>query len=29
MVTPKEEDFVVEKLGKLIGEGINDTLHEK
>ncbi len=29
MVTPKEEDFIVEKLGKLIGEGINDTLHEK
>ena len=29
MVTPKEEDFVIEKLSELIGEGINDALHKK
>ena len=28
MVTPKEEDFIVEKLAELISEGINNTLHE-
>ena len=28
MVTPKEEDFVIEKLAQLISEGINQTLHE-
>lgn len=27
MVTPKEEDFVIEKLSELIGEGINKCLH--
>lgn len=29
MVTPKEVDFLVNKLSKLIGEGINLTLHKK
>ena len=29
MVTPKEEDFIVEKLSLLIGEGINKALHKK
>ncbi len=29
MVTPKEEDFVIEKLSGLISEGINQTLHNK
>lgn len=29
MVTPKEEDFIIEKLSELIGEGINKTLHKK
>ncbi len=29
MVTPKEEDFVIEKLSSLISEGINQTLHDK
>lgn len=29
MVTPKEEDFVIEKLADLISEGINQTLHDK
>lgn len=28
MVTPKEVDFLVEKLGLLIGNGINKSLHE-
>ncbi len=28
MVTPKEVDFVIEKLGLLIGNGINKSLHE-
>ncbi len=28
MVTPKEEDFIIEKLSELIGEGINKTLHK-
>ena len=28
MVTPKEEDFIIEKLSELISEGINSTLHE-
>lgn len=29
MVTPKEVDFVIEKLGFLISNGINKSLHEK
>lgn len=29
MVTPKEEDFVIEKLASVISEGINESLHEK
>lgn len=29
MVTPKEEDFIIEKLSELIGEGINKALHKK
>ena len=29
MVTPKEEDFVIDKLSELISEGINEALHEK
>lgn len=29
MVTPKEIDFVIEKLGDIIGNGINKTLHKK
>lgn len=29
MVTPKEIDFVVEKLGEVLGSGINQTLHSK
>ena len=29
MVTPKEVDFLVEKLGLIISNGINKTLHEK
>lgn len=29
MVTPKEEDFVIEKLAELISEGINNSLHKK
>ena len=29
MVTPKEEDFIVQKLSELISEGINLTLHKK
>lgn len=28
MVTPKEVDFIMEKLGTLIGNGINKCLHE-
>lgn len=28
MVTPKEVDFVMEKLSEVIGEGINEALHE-
>ena len=28
MVTPKEEDFIVEKLSELISDGINSTLHK-
>lgn len=28
MVTPKEVDFMIEKLGLLIGNGINKSLHE-
>lgn len=29
MVTPKEVDFVIEKLAKVLGEGINTVLHSK
>ena len=29
MVTPKEVDFIVEKLATVFGEGINISLHEK
>lgn len=29
MVTPKEVDFIVEKLAAILGEGINISLHEK
>lgn len=29
MVTPKEVDFVIDKLGILIGNGINKALHKK
>ena len=28
MVTPKEEDFIIEKLSELISEGINSALHK-
>lgn len=28
MVTPKEEDFIVEKLSELISEGLNNALHD-
>ena len=28
MVTPKEIDFLIEKLSYIIGEGINKSLHE-
>ena len=28
MVTPKEEDFIIEKLSELISEGLNNTLHD-
>ena len=28
MVTPKEEDFIVEKLSDVIAKGINNTLHK-
>ena len=27
MVTPKEVDYIIEKLGLLIGNGINKSLH--
>jgi len=27
MVTPKEVDFIIDKLSYVIGEGINKTLH--
>ena len=27
MVTPKEEDFVIEKLSDLISESLNHSLH--
>ncbi|MBR2707821.1 MAG: GPR endopeptidase [Bacilli bacterium] len=29
MVTPKEEDFIIEKMSELISEGLNSALHEK
>ena len=29
MVTPKEEDFIIEKLSELISEGLNNALHDK
>ena len=29
MVTPKEVDFVIEKLSDIIGNGINNALHDK
>ena len=29
MVTPKEVDFIIEKLGSLLGNGINMALHKK
>ena len=29
MVTPKEVDFLIDKLSFLIGNGINHTLHKK
>lgn len=29
MVTPKEVDFMIEKLGMLIGNGINKSLHQR
>lgn len=29
MVTPKEEDFVVEKLAEVIGKGLNKALHKQ
>ncbi len=28
MVTPKEEDFIIDKLSELISEGINNALHK-
>ena len=28
MVTPKEEDFIIEKLSELISEGLNEALHK-
>ena len=28
MVTPKEEDFVIDKLSELISQGINESLHK-
>ena len=29
MVTPKEIDFIIEKLSDVIGNGLNDALHNK
>ena len=29
MVTPKEIDFVIEKLGLIMANGINQALHNK
>ena len=29
MVTPKEEDFIIEKLAKVISNGLNNALHQK
>ena len=29
MVTPKEEDFVVEKLAEVISTGLNKALHKQ
>ena len=29
MVTPKEEDFVIEKLSEVISGGLNIALHKK
>lgn len=29
MVTPKEVDFIIEKLADIIGNGLNDALHKK
>ena len=29
MVTPKEIDFIMHKLSEVIGQGINQALHEK
>ncbi|MDD3453421.1 MAG: GPR endopeptidase [Bacilli bacterium] len=29
MITPKEIDFVIEKLGSIISDGINNSLHKK
>lgn len=29
MVTPKEVDFIMEKLGDIIGNGLNNVLHDK
>ena len=29
MVTPKEIDFIMEKLSDIIGNGMNRSLHEK
>ena len=29
MVTPKEVDFVIEKLSDVIGSGINKAIHNK
>ena len=29
LITPKEEDFIIEKLARLIGESINEIIHTK
>ena len=29
IVSTKEIDFIIEKLGKLLGDGLNAVLHEK
>ena len=29
IVSTKEIDFIIEKLGKLLGDGLNEVLHEK